>query len=330
MRRGAAAIEALKSRTGLVLVVFLLASLGFGAPCPAQWVAMDTLGVNLYAVWGSGPDDVYAGGDGGWIFHYDGFEWAEEEHVVTSAINDIDGTGAGNIRAVGYGGVIAHYDGLDWMLEDSGTTEPLHGIWHRDATHAWAVGANGTVLHLESAHWETVDPDTNESLYAVTGLQAYNEVFAAGFHGLILHYGGTSWTPMITGTSTYFKGICKRPGAAVPYELYAVGSAVSLHYHNHVWEPMDGGTLQILRSVWALDSSHIYAVGHTGIILFSGGTSWTPMDSPTPRFLADIWGSAEDDLYAVGEIGLVLHYGGPQAVEKGSWGRVKGRYRSVP
>jgi photosystem II stability/assembly factor-like uncharacterized protein len=76
-----------------------------------------------------------------------------------------------------------------------------------------------------------------------------------------------------------------------------------------VWEnptPTDND----LYGVSALDTSHVWAVGDNGTVLFYDGTRWNSQISPTTNNLKDVWAISENDVWAVGDGGTIIHYDG--------------------
>ena len=70
-----------------------------------------------------------------------------------------------------------------------------------------------------------------------------SDVFAVGHYGTILHYDGSSWSPMNSGTSYHLRGVWGSSGS----DVFAVGHSASgigiiLHYDGSGWSPMDSGT----------------------------------------------------------------------------------------
>lgn len=100
---------------------------------------------SLNAIWGSGPDDVFAVGDAGTIVHWDGASWTRHASGTTEHLTGVSGLSASDVYAVGLGGTILHYDGEAWAAEASGTTSALLGIACVGAT-VWAVGDYGEIL----------------------------------------------------------------------------------------------------------------------------------------------------------------------------------------
>ncbi len=105
----------------------------------------------LNAVWGSGPSDVFAVGNGGSILHYDGASWSAMDSDTDRALNDVWGSGPNDVYAVGYRGTILHYNGSAWSKMNSGvvgTRIDLTGVWGSGPNDVYVVGEDETILHF--------------------------------------------------------------------------------------------------------------------------------------------------------------------------------------
>ena len=81
-------------------------------PPELKWTQMVSFSTaDLYGVWGTGPEDVFAVGSGGAILHYDGEEWSVQDSGVTVRLYAVWGSSSSNVFAVGGGGSILRYDG---------------------------------------------------------------------------------------------------------------------------------------------------------------------------------------------------------------------------
>lgn len=187
-------------------------------------------GKDLFALWGFNPL-VYAVGENGTIIRYNGTAW----QVVPSTTNspnshliDVWGTKISQedlqvftFFAVGHEGTIVHsteqentpINDIEWKIVASGTKVRLTGIWgtqHSGRLYLFAVGDAGTILHCElsgsmlAMACSDHSFPTKYNLYGVWGTSKDN-VYAVGDHGMILHYAGGSWTPVLP-KDTGFRG----------------------------------------------------------------------------------------------------------------------------
>ena len=90
-------------------------------------------GLARLAVWGNGPDDVFAVGYSGTlgapsrIARYDGASWQIMPlPITTETFHGVWGSGPDDVFAVGWFGTILHYDGTNWQTMPSATSAPAH------------------------------------------------------------------------------------------------------------------------------------------------------------------------------------------------------------
>lgn len=69
-------------------------------------------------------------------------------------------------------------------------------------------------------------------------------------------------------------------------------------------------TTQILNGVWGSSATSIWAVGASGTILKSNGTTWTAQTSNTAQALNGVWGSSATSVWAVGDGGTIVKFNG--------------------
>jgi hypothetical protein len=126
---------------------------------------------DLFGIWGTGPNNVYAVGEVGTIIRYNGISFSKLPNIPTyQSLNAIWGTNAHNIFVVGDNGVILHFDGVSWTQQFSGTTENLSGVWGFSNSSVYAVGAYGTILHYDGTNWSPEESGvSNEFLVSVAG-----------------------------------------------------------------------------------------------------------------------------------------------------------------
>ncbi len=124
-----------------------------GADGVPVWTEFDTQSADvLYAVWGSGPGDVWAVGDNGAIRHFTAgaTRWTIVESPTTAKLRGVWGSGPSDVWAVGADGALIHYDGTKWSAATAafapGKKPSLIGVWGSGSSDVWAVGS-GTIFH---------------------------------------------------------------------------------------------------------------------------------------------------------------------------------------
>jgi hypothetical protein len=175
----------------------------------------------------------YAGNDP-LLVRWDGQEWISEELPDLgrgyAALEDVTATSESDAWAVGtYKGcsqLILHWDGDSWSKAfDNGGGPPcfdsgssLVAVTALSPTDAWAVGNTGccggsdpSSVHWDGVQWANVPLDTDLGPYSflrdIAAVSA-DDVWAVGSSGdgftedemLILHWGGTAWSQMISPT----------------------------------------------------------------------------------------------------------------------------------
>jgi hypothetical protein len=153
----------------------------------ASWVDEGPAGADVYTVWGSGPGDVYAGGDN--LYHSTGDGTWTTQLSSASIIDSIWGSSSADVYAVDGVGKIYHSTGNgSWSQQKSGTTYRLFGVWGSSATDVYAVGQGGTILHSTGdGNWVQQPSGTSDILFAVWGTGP-GDVYVVGENGIILHH----------------------------------------------------------------------------------------------------------------------------------------------
>jgi hypothetical protein len=115
----------------------------------------DTAKNDLYAVWGSGPADVWMVGSGGIILN-----WANDPNLLAplkmvpaasaKRIRAVWGTGPNDVWTAGDAGEVSRWDGSGGGFKSvpQGYTDNLRGIWV-NATDVWAAAESGILYHLK-------------------------------------------------------------------------------------------------------------------------------------------------------------------------------------
>jgi hypothetical protein len=142
-----------------------------------------------------------------------------------------------------------------------------------------------------------------------------HDVFAVG-DTIILHYNGSAWTTMTTGTNYSLRsawGSSSSDVFVVGYGDYSGNGgygAIILHYNGSAWTTMTSGTTNPLYGVWGSSATKVFAVGDGGTILRFDGAGWSSMSSGTANRLSGVWGASATNVFAVGNNGTILRYDG--------------------
>ncbi len=262
----------------------------------------------LRDVWGASGTDVYAVGEGGTVFHYNGGGWAAMDAGTTTAyFEGVWGSSGSDVFAVGRDGVIYQYDG-SWGPMTSNTSEDLLEVWGDDSNDVFAVGTGGTILRYSGGYWSPMASGTANPIEGVWGSSG-TDVFAVGAG--ILHCNGSTWIAMNPGVGgAYFSKVWGSSSS----DVFAVGyDGIIVHYDGDTWTPMNSGTSVDLFGVWG-SGSDVFAVGASDTVLHYDGNlegDWAPMPpGTTGSDYVDVWCGAANDVFTVTGFGRIFHWGG--------------------
>ena len=270
----------------------------------AEWTWQNPLrqGNSLLGVWGNSGSDVFAVGEAGTIFYYDGSSWSPMNSGTTSALWDIWGSSGSDVFAVGEAGTILHYDGSSWSPITSVYSATFFGVWGSSGSDVFAVGEAGTILHYDGSSWSPMNSGTTNALWDIWGSSG-SDVFVVGEAGTILHYDGSSFSSITSVYNVAFFGVWGSSGS----DVFAVGEAGTiLHYDGSSFSSISIPNVAFF-GVWGSSGSDVFVVGEAGTILHYDGSSFSSISIPNVAFFG-VWGSSGSDVFVVGENGAILHF----------------------
>jgi len=167
--------------------------------------------VQLHAVWGRGPEDVYASGHAcisadveAIVYHFDGFSWEVYYHggdndlPLARAFTSIwcmsespEVFFAGSTYSP-WEAMIAHYDGASWDTQVFSHSIYSDSIWGSALDNIYAGARTGKILHYDGSTWSDMETPVNGFFPGLWGTER-GEVFAVGgtdiepYDSLILH-----------------------------------------------------------------------------------------------------------------------------------------------
>jgi len=138
----------------------------------------------LTGLWGSWMTDVFATGNSGGLYRYDGYTWSSSGTMSGGVPLAVSGTSPTDVYAVGVNGNISWFDGSNWTPMESGTSEQLEAVWAAPDGTVFVIGYNGTILRGFRDATVTVTPG-GSTITAIGGqLQFTAQANAGGVPGV--------------------------------------------------------------------------------------------------------------------------------------------------
>ncbi|MHB8809876.1 MAG: BACON domain-containing protein [Desulfobulbaceae bacterium] len=195
--------------------------------------------------------------------------------------------------------------GKNWSAKQPVPGIALRGVWGNGTRNLLAVGDGGTILSYNGREWKAVSSGTESALQSIWGsvTDSGADIYTVGEKGMLLHSSGRGWSPVATNTTEDLADIW---GAGA--EVIAAGNNGTIL---NLTQSSSKNENYVLRSIWGSSAADFFAVGESGTVLHSDGTTWTTMTSDTTQWLNAIWGDPQTgEVFAVGENGTIIHYDG--------------------
>jgi hypothetical protein len=138
----------------------------------------------LWTGWNDGAE-VWVGGLGAGLWHFDGLAWAEVPTPETDYWT-ISGSSASDVWALGYD--VMHWDGAMWSIVASEIDffdSVGEAMWIESPGNAWMVGPRGYGGHLSGGQWVREDMGNQQYLWGVWG--SGGALWAVGDDGEIVY-----------------------------------------------------------------------------------------------------------------------------------------------
>jgi hypothetical protein len=308
---------------------------GDAAPDPWTIVASDQPGAFLN-IWGSAADDVWAvgadAGSGPVLVHYDGAAWASIPLATSGDLWWMTSVGPDSFWLCGAGGRVLRY-APDTGVTDETVLDPtltFFGVWAAAADDVWAVGGNvdsardtAQIWHFDGAAWTRAElpapAAAGIAIYKVWGRSA-TDVYAVGTGGIGLHWDGTAWSSVSTGTEANLFTV-----HGTDVTVWAVGGDFMGEIVSGTgtsWSGEGPDLAPQLNGVYAGGPVPV-AVGGQGAVYERGDAGWTadPRGPVTAQDLHSVWVDPAGGMWTAGghlasfplDHG-VLAYGGDDAV----------------
>lgn len=278
------------------------------------------IGSRLYAVSGTGSDNVFAAGTYGQLYRYNGSSWLTQSSLGTNDIYAIWCASVSDMWAAGYKydygisryvGALWRFNGISWV-EQGGSMflDRLDALDGSASNDVYLAGEGNQLARFDGSSWEFVSDlrVTGNDLSGIWGFSSW-DVWASGEYETTVHFDGSAWSAVENAGSEHLGALW----GSAPDNLYAVGGEGRiLRYDGFTWsEVVHGLTTESLGSIWGTSASDIWVGGSEGTLLRFNGSVWydVGVDDITHGWVGDIWGASPNDYYFVVE-SAILHYDG--------------------
>ncbi len=204
----------------------------------------------------------------------------------------------------------------------TGTTA-LHGVDYEALPGSVTIPANTTQAAVTIIpRFDTIG-EGPETVLLTLGAGSTNYILGAASSATITINDSPTDTPYIDvvntasaaepSTNGNFRFSVRGPGTAplvVNYTLSGTATNLTDYNTSSVWFPKTSGTSEVLRGVWPVNTTNVWAVGDNGTVRKWDGNAWAAQTSSTTNTLRGVWGTAANSLWAVGDGGTILKFNG--------------------
>ena len=281
-------------------------------------------GTKLNDIWGCGTQ-VFACGQDTFLY-FDGRDYHRYTPDKAANLYSIWGSSPNNVYAVGAYGVAYHWNGKELKRIDLGVNAHLQKVWGLPDGQVFVLTSIQTMMHWDRTKWSvmTYPEDKDVHLNDIWG-SFDRDIFAAGFkycsdHAVIYHWDGTAWSNVLE--YGYDDGSFFSIWGSGPDDVYAAGEIhggypyngtyytqhIVLHWDGSEWESMKEVPQGHCKQIWGTSKNNIYFLTDAGLFHYDG-IAWETKDLPWTT-LNKIWGTAPGDLYGVGPFSQIFHWDG--------------------
>ncbi len=222
---------------------------------------------------------------------------------------------------------VARWNGKSWKLmriqfyticgQQSRTSYPSRAIFANSQTDIW-IASGGSQI----AHWDGISGPTIICLpvsFAINKIWSSNsnDVYIVGDNGAILHFNGSNWQKIESGTtvtlSDVWGGSNKWIGDNVVLisagEKYTLSETKILKLSNQKVDSIPWqNQIRTRQSIWFSEKGLLYSCG-SGVFRYTN-SKWKLFSEIPAIYTNCIRGIASNDLVVVGDFGIVGHFNG--------------------
>lgn len=253
------------------------------SPQPGPTTTKGTLSVPT-SIWGTGSSDLWVTAErnykdsySGALFHFDGTTWTEIPAVVVGEVPrfaKLRGSGAADLWLVGTNadqskGLIKHFDGAKWTTwtTDARYVTAIYGSGPGDAwayANSFVDGDPKYLLHYDGTSWTPVNTGPELLLYSLFGFAA-NDLWGLGMGNHVFHFDGVKWSEVDTGMGWAMVDNINGISGSGPKDVWLVSSRGRIAHYDGAWH--DLSTTTTLNSIFSAGPNQVWVGVYGGAIL---------------------------------------------------------------
>ncbi len=202
------------------------------------------------------------------------------------------------------------------LVEARGIWVSPSGICWLCASSVWSWDGSSAQAQLRFDDYTQLSQNPYQSVEKLWGAADFS-IFGVGSGGTIIHYDGTSWAKMASGTTVDLQDVWGLDGTHVWATGYNVGDghSVLLQYNGTSWTTLYDNISQPplnyfhFSTVWTYDPSILYLSGGSQLRILKQGT-YTQIETGGQWITYRTRGSGVNDIFTTGQGSELTHYNG--------------------
>jgi len=281
----------------------------------------------ITSIHGTDEANLFAVSMTGWVGQFNGETWINHQLLGDPMLRGVITLSPNDAWAVGTFGALWHFDGSGWTLFIEAADLHLTGIWGTATDNLYACGfwpgndfngyrSEGIILHWDGVSWvEVVRQAESDSVnfLSIHG-SGSQDIWVAGLYGQVWHYDGTSWERLELSPEhvnwEFWSVHVPQPG-----QVAFSGSKET--YEGFVLE-LDNGTFtevavnpeHTIRQIRGTSLADLWMLQEDGIVLRREVGGWRSLTQPTGSRFWSLWNDHPDTLWIGGTNGVLLAYAG--------------------
>jgi hypothetical protein len=227
---------------------------------------------------------------------------------------------------------LAVWNGNSWQLTKvtiqrsyGPVIAPFYGVYAFSSNDIWI--SSGWPIHGDGKNWTQYDLDSMGILGQQDGYvtKAWgtnsSDIYFVGTMGTIVHYNGSSWTKLQSGTTLPINDIWGAQNSSGQWEILAIASnpdstanmLLQIHPDNSVSQLSTNGLLPFATGIWFVPEKKYYVVGSgVGQKSSLNDQSWSvyPSGVVTSYASGGVRGSGLNNVFVAGSFFEIVHYNG--------------------